>query len=58
MQRVHPAFPDVHVTLEDVIAENDPVAVRATGRGTLNGPRFGHAQSRRLERTWPDAEFR
>jgi steroid delta-isomerase-like uncharacterized protein len=31
------AFPDVHVTIEDVVAEGDKVAFRATWRGTYQG---------------------
>jgi steroid delta-isomerase-like uncharacterized protein len=42
MHRLHAALPDVWVTLDDVIAEGDRVAVRATWRGTHMGPLFGH----------------
>ena len=35
------AFPDVAVTVEDVLAEGDVVAVRWTWRGTQNGPFLG-----------------
>lgn len=31
------AFPDLHFTVEDVLAEGDKVVVRWTGRGTHNG---------------------
>ncbi len=31
------AFPDFHLTIEDVIAEEDQVVVRMTGRGTNTG---------------------
>jgi predicted ester cyclase len=31
------AFPDFHITIEDVIAEGDQVVVRLTGRGTNTG---------------------
>ena len=31
------AFPDLHVTIDDIVAENDLVAVRATWRGTHQG---------------------
>ncbi len=38
---VFEAFPDVHVTLEDVIAEGDRVAERHTARGTHKGTFMG-----------------
>jgi steroid delta-isomerase-like uncharacterized protein len=34
---LHAAFPDLHVTIEDMVAEGDRVAVRATWRGTHRG---------------------
>jgi steroid delta-isomerase-like uncharacterized protein len=34
-------FPDVQLTVEDMIAEGDRVAARWTARGTHNGPFFG-----------------
>lgn len=33
----HSAFPDLHLTMEDLIAEEDQVAVRLTFRGTHSG---------------------
>jgi steroid delta-isomerase-like uncharacterized protein len=33
-RRIHRVFPDFHVTLDDLIAEGDQVAVRWTARGT------------------------
>lgn len=41
MQRLHSALPDVWVTLDEIIAEGDRVAVRATWRGTHQGALFG-----------------
>lgn len=35
---LHTAFPDYHVTVEDVISEGDKVVTRWTGSGTHNGP--------------------
>ncbi|MFO7916609.1 MAG: ester cyclase [Anaerolineae bacterium] len=37
------AFPDMHATVEDVIAEDDRVVSRATGRGTHEGELMGVA---------------
>ena len=31
------AFPDLHLTVEDVVAEGETVVVRATARGTMRG---------------------
>lgn len=31
------AFPDLHFTVEDVVAEGETVVVRATARGTMTG---------------------
>lgn len=38
-----PAFPDWHETIEDVLAEEDKVVVRLTGRGTHHGAWMGIA---------------
>jgi steroid delta-isomerase-like uncharacterized protein len=35
------AFPDIHVTVEDMIAEGDKVVCRITGRGTHKGEMMG-----------------
>jgi len=37
------AFPDLHFTLEDLVAENDKVVARWTARGTHKGPLRGIA---------------
>jgi predicted ester cyclase len=47
MRRLHSAMPDVWVTLDEVLAEGDRVAVRATWRGTHQGSLFGKAPSGR-----------
>lgn len=38
---IHAAFPDVSVTIEDVVAEGDTVAQRLTFRGTHKGEFMG-----------------
>ena len=35
------AFPDLHLTVEDVVAEGEKVVVRATARGTMRGDYLG-----------------
>ena len=35
--RLRSAFPDLHFTVEDVVAEGETVVVRATVRGTMTG---------------------
>jgi steroid delta-isomerase-like uncharacterized protein len=37
MLRLRMAFPDLHYTAEDMIAEEDKVVIRFTGRGTHQG---------------------
>ena len=39
--RLHQTCPDLHVTIEDIIAEGDRVVVRNTWRGTHTGPLLG-----------------
>jgi predicted ester cyclase len=47
------AFPDLTVTLEDVFAEGDRVAVRGTDRGTHQGEFMGRpASGRTVTATW------
>ena len=38
---MHEAFPDIHFTIEDQIAEGDKVVTRWTCRGTHQGEFFG-----------------
>ena len=40
-QTFRSAFPDLHFTIEDIVGEDDTVAVRQTGRGTHQGELFG-----------------
>jgi steroid delta-isomerase-like uncharacterized protein len=47
MQHLHAALPDVHVTLHELTAEEDRVAVRATWQGTHLGRLFGIAPTGR-----------
>jgi steroid delta-isomerase-like uncharacterized protein len=35
------AFPDIQISIDDVIAEGDKVVIRWTARGTNTGPLFG-----------------
>ncbi|MGO8947523.1 MAG: ester cyclase [Ktedonobacterales bacterium] len=37
----HQALPDLHLTIEDLVAEGDKVAFRVTIRGTQEGPFMG-----------------
>src|SRR3989304_3370809 len=46
------AFPDIHATINDVVAEGDKVAVRYTMTGTFKGEMMGIAPTgKRLETT-------
>jgi steroid delta-isomerase-like uncharacterized protein len=45
MAALHAVIPDARITLDEVIAEGDLVAVRATWRGTHKGPFAGSAPS-------------
>jgi predicted ester cyclase len=46
------AFPDLHVTSEDIFSEGDKVAYRWTGRGTHKGELLG------IEPTGKEVTFR
>jgi steroid delta-isomerase-like uncharacterized protein len=50
------AFPDLHVTIEDLIAEGDIVAACFTMRGTFKGEMMGIAPTGR-QLTFPEAVF-
>jgi steroid delta-isomerase-like uncharacterized protein len=50
------AFPDLHVTIEDLRAEGDTVAARFTMRGTFKGELMGNAPTGR-QLTFPEAVF-
>jgi steroid delta-isomerase-like uncharacterized protein len=41
IRMLHEMVPDLHVTIEDIIAEGDRVVVRNSWRGTHNGPFLG-----------------
>ena len=41
VRKVQAAFPDLSVTIEDMIAEGDRIAVRTTWRGTYMGEAIG-----------------
>ncbi len=50
METVHRAFPDFHNSIENVLVQDERIAVRLTYRGTHSGPLFGHpATSKRVE---------
>lgn len=48
LEALHAAFPDLHVTLHDMVAEGDRVAVRAEWRGTHQGLFMGIAATGRV----------
>ena len=50
------AFPDIHVTIEDIIAEGDRVAVRVVMRGTFKGELNGIAPTGR-KLVFPESVF-
>jgi len=50
------AFPDLHVTIEDIIAEGDSVAARVMMRGTFKGELNGLAPTGR-KLNFPEAVF-
>jgi len=41
IRQLHTAFPDMHVTVEDLVAAGDRVVTRCTTRGTQDGEYFG-----------------
>ena len=45
------AFPDLHLTIEDMIADDDTVWGRMTARGTNHGPFMGPPTGKRMEIT-------
>lgn len=47
------AFPDLHYTLEESIAEGDPVVQRTTARRTMKGDFIGMPASRKSA-TWSE----
>jgi steroid delta-isomerase-like uncharacterized protein len=50
------AFPDLHITIEDMVAEGDMMAIRYTMRGTFKGEMMGIAPTgKKME--LPNASF-
>ena len=47
VQALHASFPDLVITIEDLIAEDDKVVTRLTARGTHQGPFHGIAPTGR-----------
>jgi steroid delta-isomerase-like uncharacterized protein len=52
------AFPDLHITIEDIIAEGDTVVVRTTFHGTHNGDLMGIAPTGKQATTTGMSIFR
>ena len=52
LQMLVTAFPDLHVTVDDAIAEDDKVAVRLTVRGTHSGMLMGNIAPTGKQATW------
>ena len=50
------AFPDLHITIEDMVAEGDMMAIRYTMRGTFKGEYMGIAPTGK-QMTLPNAGF-
>ncbi len=50
------AFPDLHMTIEDMVAEGDMVAARYTARGTFKGEFMGIAPTGK-QMTLPNTAF-
>lgn len=46
------AFPDIRVTIEDLVAEDDKVAARVTVRGTHQGMLMGNIAPTGVSATW------
>ena len=58
MAGFHAAFPDLHFTIEDSVAEGDKVVVRWTLRGTQMTDYQGHPPSRRMMTVTGMSSFR
>jgi predicted ester cyclase len=41
IQQLRHAFPDFHLTIEDIVSDGDKVWIRMTAQGTNHGPFFG-----------------
>ncbi len=50
------AFPDLHVTLDDIIVEGDKAAIRFTGTGTHKGELMGIPATNK-KATWSSVEI-
>ena len=53
---IRDAFPDIHLTLDDIVAEGDKVAIRNTVSGTHKGPVVGIAATGKGA-TWTGMSF-
>jgi steroid delta-isomerase-like uncharacterized protein len=52
LQTLAIAFPDIRLTIDDMIAENDKVVVRVTVQGTHEGVLFGNIPPTGRTATW------
>ena len=52
--RLHRAFPDLHITIEDLIEEGDKVVSRNTVTGTHQGGLHGHPANRQIRHVQRD----
>lgn len=55
-ERFHEVFPDLHITLDDVVARHDVVAARWTGRGTHRADLAGVPATGRIA-SWGGMDF-
>jgi len=52
IRRYHQAFPDLHLSVDELIVAGDTVVLRATFRGTDTGGYVGRAPTRRTVEEW------
>ncbi len=52
MSELYSAFPDIHLTIDDMVAEGDKVAVRITMTGTHKGEFMGIPPTNKKVTIW------